>query len=105
MTVAAFEARLRTEGLVASSWGNSPGDRYPAHSHAYDKVLVATDGSVTFHLVDLGRDMTLAAGERLELPAGTVHAATVGDAGVACLEAHLPAGTLAIEPRHLPRGW
>ena len=38
--------------------------------------------------------MELAAGDRLELPAGTAHDAIVGPNGVVCLEAHLPAGTL-----------
>ena len=71
---------------------------YSAHSHGYDKILVAKSGSITFHLVDLGRDVTLNAGERLELPAGTVHAATVGPAGVRCVETHLPAGSLRTEP-------
>ena len=104
MSVDDLQARLKHEGLSASGWGNAPGDRYAAHSHAYDKVLVATNGSITFHLTDLGRDIELHEGERLELPANTAHAATVGGAGVSCLEAHLPAGTLAAEPRHLRRG-
>jgi quercetin dioxygenase-like cupin family protein len=91
--------------LVASRWGNGPGDRYAAHSHAYDKVLVATRGSITFHLVDMAQDIELAAGERLDLPAGTTHAATVGAAGVDCFEAHLPAGSLPSAPRHVPAGW
>ena len=34
----------------------------------------------------------LTAGDRLELPAGTRHDAVVGPGGVACLEAHRPAG-------------
>ena len=98
-------ARLAAEGLNASGWGNGPGDTYAAHSHGYDKVLVATSGSITFHLVDIGRDVTLDAGDRLDLPAGTTHAATVGSAGVQCLEAHLPAGSLPADPRHLRAGW
>ena len=80
-----------------SEWSNGPGDTYAAHSHDYDKVLVAKSGSITFHLVDLGRDVTLDAGDRLELPAGTVHAATVGPAGVRCSETHLPAGSLTLD--------
>jgi quercetin dioxygenase-like cupin family protein len=92
--------RLAAEGLEASAWGNGPGDVYGAHRHAYDKVLVAATGSIIFHLTELGRDVELRAGERLELPAGTLHGATVGSDGVQCLEAHLPAGSLA-EPRHL----
>lgn len=94
-------ARLAAEGLNASAWGNAPGDTYAAHRHGYDKVLVADQGSITFHLVELGRDVVLHVGERLELPAGTLHAASVGTDGVRCLEAHLPPGTLAAESRHL----
>jgi quercetin dioxygenase-like cupin family protein len=103
--VVQLEARLRAEGLSASSWGNGPGDRYPAHGHGYDKVLVATSGSITFHLVETAQDIVLAAGERLDLPAGTTHSATVGTAGVTCLEAHLPAGSLPPIPCHKPVGW
>lgn len=95
-----LHARLSGEGLDASSWSNGPGDRYAAHRHGYDKVLVASSGSITFHLADHGQDVELATGERLDLPAGTVHAATVGADGVTCLEAHLPAGSLAAAPRH-----
>jgi hypothetical protein len=62
-------------------------------------VLVAASGSITFHLVDIGLDVRLNTGERLDLPAGTSHAATVGPAGVTCLEAHLPAGSFSA-PRH-----
>jgi quercetin dioxygenase-like cupin family protein len=98
LSTAELEAGLRAEGLDPSSWGNGPGDRYAAHSHGYDKVLVCAAGSITFHLVDAGRDIELGAGDRLDLPAGTSHAATVGQHGVTCLEAHLPAGTL--KPTH-----
>jgi len=101
VTARNLQARLAAEGLAASEWGNGPGDTYAAHRHGYDKVLVADHGSITFHLVELGRDVVLREGERLELPAGTLHAASVGTDGVRCLEAHLPAGTLAAAPRHL----
>lgn len=97
---AQLEARLRREGLAAASWANAPGDTYGAHSHGYDKVLVAARGSITFHLVDMAQDVRLEVGERLDLPAGTTHAASVGSTGVTCLEAHLPAGTLAPRPQH-----
>ncbi|MEO6350036.1 MAG: cupin [Candidatus Limnocylindrales bacterium] len=90
-----------SEGLRPTQWSNVAGDTYAAHSHGYDKVLVATDGSITFHLTDFGRDVTLRTGDRLELPAGTTHAATAGPIGVVCLEAHLPQFSLAdTQPRH-----
>jgi quercetin dioxygenase-like cupin family protein len=97
--------RLTSEGLDAGAWSNGPGDTYAEHSHGYDKVLVATAGSITFHLKDQARDVTLNEGERLELPAGTIHGATVGRAGVRCLEAHLPAGSLTGGLRHRAAGW
>jgi quercetin dioxygenase-like cupin family protein len=96
--------RLRTEGLDASEWGNGPGDIYAAHRHDYDKVLVAAHGAITFRLNEIDRDVELRTGDRLELPAGTLHSATVGSDGVSCLEAHLPAGSLIAEPRHVPAG-
>ena len=91
----ALELRLRREGLDPSPWGNGPGDRYPAHEHGYDKVIAVERGSIRFGLPDDGRAIDLATGDRLELPAGTRHDAVVGPGGVTCLEAHLPAGSLA----------
>jgi uncharacterized protein YjlB len=95
--------RLRAEGLDPGTWSNGSYDRYAAHSHGYDKVLVCTAGSIRFGLPDTGDAVGLAEGDRLELPAGTAHDALVGPGGVTCLEAHLPAGRLAAL-RHLPAG-
>ena len=99
-----LRARLAGEGLDPAAWGNGPFDHYAAHRHGYDKVLVAAAGSITFHLPELGRDVLLATGDRLDLPANTLHGADVGRDGVTCLEAHLPAGSLAGEPA-LSTGW
>jgi mannose-6-phosphate isomerase-like protein (cupin superfamily) len=80
------ETILRAEGCSAPrAWGNTPGDRYGAHSHDSHKVLFCLDGSITFHLAD--RDVELSAGDRLDLPPGTEHSATVGPDGVECIEA------------------
>ena len=79
-------AAMRAEGCSAPRhWGNAPGDRYGAHAHDYDKVLYCLEGSITFHTDD--GDVTLTEGDRLDIPAGTRHAATVGPAGCACVEA------------------
>lgn len=100
--------RLRAAGLDPSSWANGPGDRYAAHSHAYDKVLVVARGSIRFGLPGArGEDPTtveLGVGDRLDLPASTTHDATVGPAGVECLEAHLAAGRLGTQPLRRPAG-
>jgi len=90
-----LHGRLRSEGLQPGAWSNGPHDRYAAHEHGYDKVLVCERGSIRFGLPDLGSAASLRAGDRLELPAGTRHDADVGPDGVTCLEAHVPAGTLA----------
>ena len=102
MSPDSYEARLRAEGLQPSTWGNGPGDRYGDHAHDYDKVLVATRGSIVFHLTDAGTDVELREGERLDLPARTRHAASVGPNGVSCLEAHLQAGSLVAPARYRP---
>jgi cupin superfamily acireductone dioxygenase involved in methionine salvage len=51
-------------------------------------VLFCLEGSIVFRTDD--GDVALTAGDRLDLPAGTRHAATVGPAGCACLEAWGP---------------
>ncbi len=94
VTVDDPETKLRAEGLDSGSWASGPGDRYPPHEHTYDKVLVCVAGSVRFGLPASGHTVDLAVGDRLNLPAGTRHDALVGPAGVTCLEAHVPAGTL-----------
>ncbi len=104
MSPAELEARLRVEGLSVSSWSNGPGDRYGAHDHGYDKVIVVAAGSIEFGL-GAGRAVELAEGDRLELPAGTRHDARVGSSGVTCLEAHAPAGTLPAVVRRAAGTW
>jgi quercetin dioxygenase-like cupin family protein len=97
--------RLRAEGLAPSGWGNGPHDRYAAHEHAYDKVIAVTDGSIRFSLPRGGATIELDTGDRLDLPAGTIHAAVVGPHGVSCLEAHLPAGALDVARRRPAGTW
>jgi len=96
--------RLSREDLSVSAWSNAPHDRYAEHGHGYDKVLVAAVGSIVFHLPEFGLDMELRAGDRLHLPADTLHGADVGPDGVTCLEAHLPRGSLPATPAKLA-GW
>lgn len=80
---------LHTENLSYYPWSNSPHDLYAPHLHTYDKILYAVRGSITFILPDKGKTITLYAGDRLELPANTVHSAVVGSQGVTCFETHI----------------
>ena len=82
-------AAFAAEGCSAPrSWGNGPGDVYGAHEHAQHKVLFCLAGSIVFRTDD--GDVALEAGDRLDLPAGTRHAATVGPDGCECVEAWAP---------------
>ena len=97
--------RLWAEGWRPSPWSNGPGDQYRAHEHPYDKVLVVAAGSIRFGLPAAGTEVELAIGDRLDLPAGTSHDASVGPDGVTCLEAHAPAGTLPGVLRRAAGDW
>jgi quercetin dioxygenase-like cupin family protein len=78
--------RLRSEATGCYSWSNGPGDRYAPHSHTYEKVLYCVDGSIAFNLEAEGRMLELEAGDRMVLPAGTIHSAVVGPSGCSCIE-------------------
>jgi uncharacterized protein YjlB len=97
-----LRTRLTAEGLEPGAWSNGAGDRYAAHEHAYDKVIVVASGSIAFGLPETSAVFELETGDRLELPAGTAHDARVGSSGVSCLEAHRPAGSLRLA--HLRAG-
>lgn len=105
LTPDGLRERLASEGLAPGAWSNGPGDRYGAHEHGYDKVLVCARGLIRFGLPGRGGGVDLGVGDRLELPAGTVHDAVVGPAGVTCLEAHLPAGSLPDVRRLAAGAW
>ncbi|GAB4445628.1 MAG: hypothetical protein OHK0041_03340 [Anaerolineales bacterium] len=87
-TESTLRQRMAEEGLSPYAWSNGPHDRYAAHTHSYDKVIYVVRGSITFGLPELGQSLTLRAGDRLDLPAGTVHDAVVGAEGILCLEGH-----------------
>jgi quercetin dioxygenase-like cupin family protein len=78
--------RLRQEAGDCYSWSNGPGDKYEPHSHCYEKVLYCVEGSIAFVLEGAAERLELSAGDRLVLPAGTIHAAAVGAQGCTCIE-------------------
>jgi quercetin dioxygenase-like cupin family protein len=88
--VAAAERLLREAGVEPYAWSNAPGDRYGAHEHGYQKLLVCASGSITFLVGPAEVPVALSAGQGFVLPAGTRHAAVVGPDGCTCLEGHRP---------------
>ncbi len=83
------QQKIRAENLRGYTWSNGPFDEYSAHTHSFDKVLYVLSGSITWILPQTQQEITTHAGDRIDLPRGTVHAARVGENGVTCFEAHL----------------
>ena len=86
-TEADLRSHMLAERLSPQSWSNGPGDEYGVHSHSYTKVLYCVRGSIRFTLPDQDEGIDLKPGDRMVLPAGTRHGASVGPAGVTCIEA------------------
>lgn len=82
------EEAFDREGLTPETWSNEGGYTYAEHVHPYHKVLFCLEGSIVFHTRE--GDIELSAGDRLDLPAGTAHSASVGSEGVTCIEASRP---------------
>jgi len=83
-TDAALRGELVGIGCNVFSWSDAPGATYTPHSHDHDETIVLVDGEITFTIA--GRDYTLASpGDRLLLPAGTVHGARAGGVGATYL--------------------
>lgn len=84
--VAVAEARLTALGCEPHEWSNGPGDTYAAHDHAYTKLLICAEGSITFLMGEESIAVELGAGDGFILPPGTRHSAIVGPRGCTCVE-------------------
>ena len=79
---------IAEKGLSGYRWSNHPGDVFGEHSHAFHKIIFVIQGSITFGLPLEEIQISLNAGDRLDLALDTVHDAIVGAQGVVCLEIH-----------------
>ena len=79
------EQQLRAEADHCYEWSNGPHARYGVHDHPYRKILYVAKGSITFTPAG-GPPILMGQGDRLDLPAGTLHGAVVGEQGVVCWE-------------------
>lgn len=87
-TESAIRAVLDADRLRYDEWSNGPLDVYFAHSHPYHKAIFVVAGAITFALPKDGVHFTLQVGDRLDLPAGTIHEAVISTLGVSCFEVH-----------------
>jgi quercetin dioxygenase-like cupin family protein len=74
------EKRLRAEGFTHTYfWRDHPHACYPDHVHAAETAHVILEGEMMLTMG--GQTHTFSAGERCDVPAGTVHSARMGPAG------------------------
>jgi quercetin dioxygenase-like cupin family protein len=79
--------QMKKEGLRPYMWTNMANQRYGVRSHGYDKVLYVVDGSIEVSFPDLGQQMVMRPGDRVDVPAGVRHGTIVGSKGACCVEA------------------
>jgi mannose-6-phosphate isomerase-like protein (cupin superfamily) len=72
--------RLRAEGFGHTFvWQDGPDAFYPDHPHASETAHIILAGEMTLTMD--GRTATYRAGERCDVPAGTMHSARMGPQG------------------------
>lgn len=85
LSESALRRKMQRLGYRATQYVYPPGTRFPEHTHAVEKMDAVLSGR--FRMTMEGREMVLEAGDLLEIPAGTRHAAeVVGDEPVVSLD-------------------
>ena len=75
-----LQKQLGSEGFgYTFVWQDGPATHYPDHTHAGLTAHIILDGEMTL-TID-GESHTYRAGERVDVPAGAVHAAQMGPRG------------------------
>jgi hypothetical protein len=82
-----LRARLASEGYQAVKWTGDPYQMYLPHAHIYSELLWLIDGSLTILLPAESRLLELNPGDRIEVPAGILHASQAGPEGALYLAA------------------
>lgn len=80
MSTKDLERQLRSEGFAYTYvWQDGPNAHYPDHTHPTETAHIVLDGELT--LTMHGGSRCYRAGERCDVPAGTVHSADMGPEG------------------------
>lgn len=82
-TESALAQRLAAEGFSSFCWSDAPHAHYDEHEHDRDESIWLVSGAIRFGAD--GRELALAPGDRLMLPAGTRHTADAGPEGATYL--------------------
>lgn len=78
---------LAVEGYEVIRWASEPYQVYVPHAHIYTELLWLVEGNLTVILPAEGRLLELGPGDRVEVPAGILHASQAGPEGAAYLAA------------------
>ena len=80
MDLKAIEKQLHEEGYAHTYvWQDRPHASYPDHTHPTETAHVILEGEMTLTMD--GQMHTFRAGERCDVPAGTLHSAKMGPSG------------------------
>lgn len=79
----ALAQRLAADGFSSFCWSDAPHAHYDEHEHDRDESIWLVAGTIRF--TAHGRELALAPGDRLMLPAGTRHTADAGPDGATYL--------------------
>ncbi len=80
MDVRDLEKKLQSEGFRHTYiWQDSPNAYYPDHTHPVETAHIILDGEMT--VTHSGLTRTCRAGDRVDVPARTVHSARMGPHG------------------------
>lgn len=86
LTEAALRRDLERRGYRVSRYVYPPGTEFPDHAHSVDKIDAVVSGR--FRMTTAAGSAVLGPGDRLAVPAGAVHGASVvGDEPVVSLDA------------------
>lgn len=80
MDVRDLEKKLQSEGFRHTYiWQDGPNAYYPDHTHPVETAHIILDGEMT--VTHNGQTRTCRAGDRVDVPARTVHSARMGPRG------------------------
>jgi mannose-6-phosphate isomerase-like protein (cupin superfamily) len=80
MNLAQLEKQLHAEGFRHTYvWQDGPHAHYADHTHAQETAHIILEGEMSLTMD--GRSQTYRAGERCDVPAGSVHSARMGSSG------------------------
>ncbi len=87
VTLDEVQAHLAADGYLAVKWTAEAHQTYLPHAHIYTELLWVIEGDITVALTAERRLIELRRGDRVEVPAGTMHALQAGPEGAVYLVA------------------